>query len=98
MIDKADIVDNDTKNITTYEDLIPQKNISFNKKSFNVFKSFKNKQKSCEISKKLEEDNKIVNNIMNIQKKYSSKYVFPKGIYYNRFERKRVSIANANEL
>ena len=68
MIDKADIIDNDTKNITTYEDLIPQKNISFNKKSFNVFKSFKNKQKSCEISKKLEEDNKIVNNIMNIQK------------------------------
>ena len=68
MIDKADIIDNDTKNITSYDNLIPQKNISFNKKSFNVFKSFKNKQKSCEISNKLEEDNKIVNNIMNIQK------------------------------
>ena len=32
------------------------------------------------------------------QKKYSSKYVFPKGIYFARSEKKRVSIANSNEL
>ena len=34
----------------------------------------------------------------NVEKRYSNKYVFPRGIFIARSSEKRVSITNSNEL
>ena len=40
----------------------------------------------------------IVSNNMKVEQRYSNKYVFPKGIYFARSSKKRVSITNSKEL
>ena len=57
----------------------------------------KNLEEELSIMSKIEKvENK--NNYITAEKRLSSKYIIPKGIFVGRNERKRISITNTNEL
>jgi len=92
MINKADIVDNKLKKHKK-EDLLDKDNIlniiSKPQKNFSRLKTFQKKENdSVETG---------INNI-NIENKFSNRYLFPKGILINKTFKKKVSITNLNEL
>ena len=72
----------------------PKQNI-FNK--LNIFKIVQNNN---EEKKEIKKENKveIVSNNIIAEKRRSSKFIFPKGIFTGRSEKKKVSITNMNEL
>ena len=102
MIEEADM-ENDF-----YKDDVPKKENSQKKNPFKkIFKRLStfqisknsNPQKQ-EIKKEIKkvENLGIVSNNMKVEQRYSNKYVFPKGIYFARSSKKRVSITNSKEL
>ena len=102
MIEEADM-ENDF-----YKDDVPKKENSQKKNPFKkIFKRLStfqiskssNPQKQV-IKKEIKkvENLGIVSNNMKVEQRYSNKYVFPKGIYFARSSKKRVSITNSKEL
>ena len=72
----------------------PKQNI-FNK--LNIFKIVQNNNEEKKEIKK-ENNVEIVSNNIIEEKRRSSKFIFPKGIFTGRSEKKKVSITNINEL
>ena len=72
----------------------PKQNI-FNK--LNIFKIVQNNNEEKKEIKK-ENNVEIVSNNIIAEKRRSSKFIFPKGIFTGRSEKKKVSITNINEL
>ena len=72
----------------------PKQNI-FNK--LNIFKIVQNNNEEKKEIKK-EKNVEIVSNNIIAEKRRSSKFIFPKGIFTGRSEKKKVSITNINEL
>ena len=103
MIDDADIMENAIKNeikneIAKKENV--QKQISFSPNVFNrpnIFQSIK-ENNVLKNERKLEVKEKTLSKSIRVDKRLSNKYIFPKGIYFARSDKKRVSIANSNEL
>ncbi len=106
MIEEADIENEKSANeMNNSEESENQENkISIEQNSLNVLQNFeiiqRNNTAKIEVKKEIKKEIKIESgkSIKNYEKKYSSKYVFPKGLYLGRSEKKRVSIANKNEL
>jgi hypothetical protein len=106
MIEEADIENEKSANeMNNSEESENQENkISIEQNSLNVLQNFeiiqRNNTAKIEVKKEIKNEIKIESgkSIKNYEKKYSSKYVFPKGLYLGRSEKKRVSIANKNEL
>ena len=106
MIEEADIENEKSLNeMNNSEESENQENkISIEQNSLNVLQNFeiiqRNNTAKIEVKKEIKKEIKIESgkSIKNYEKKYSSKYVFPKGLYLGRSEKKRVSIANKNEL
>ena len=100
MEEKADIVENESKKelpkvlpkIDTVENQIPNnQRIFISSKVLNI-------QTDDIIEKEIEERKENKKKTLRVEKRYSNKYVFPKGIFFARSDKKRVSIANSNEL
>ena len=106
MIEEADIENEKSANeMNNSEESENQENkISIEQNSLKVLQNFeiiqRNNTAKIEVKKEIKKEIKIESgkSIKNYEKKYSSKYVFPKGLYLGRSEKKRVSIANKNEL
>ena len=106
MIEEADIENEKSANeMNNSEESENQENkISIEQNSLNVLQNFeiiqRNNTAKIEVKKEIKKEIKIESgkSIKNYEKKYSSKYIFPKGLYLGRSEKKRVSIANKNEL
>ena len=102
MIEEADIEnDNPENDLNKSEESENQENkISIEQNTSNDLNKVQIVQRyntsKIQIEKEVIFENVKTNRQM--EKKYSSKYVFPKGIYFARSEKKRVSIANSNEL
>ena len=71
---------------------IVEKPTSPNKKEYNGLNTFQINEKNNAI-KKEEKIDKV-----KIDKRFSKKYVFPRGIYFSKTYKKRVSITNLKEL
>ena len=100
MKEKADIVENESKKelpkvlpkIDSVENQIPSdQRIFISSKILNI-------QTDDIIEKEIEERKENKKKTLRVEKRYSNKYVFPKGIFFARSDKKRVSIANSNEL
>ena len=102
MIEEADIENEKSANeMNNSEESENQENkISIEQNSLNVLQNFEIIQRNNTAKIEVKKEIKIESgkSIKNYEKKYSSKYVFPKGLYLGRSEKKRVSIANKNEL
>ena len=102
MIEEADIENEKSANeMNNSEESENQENkISIEQNSLNVLQNFEiiQRNNTAKIEAKKEIKIESGKSIKNYEKKYSSKYVFPKGLYLGRSEKKRVSIANKNEL
>ena len=103
MIDDADIMENaikkEIKNEIAKKENV-QKQISFSPNVFNrpnIFQSIK-ENNVLKNERKLEVKEKTLSKSIRVDKRLSNKYIFPKGIYFARSDKKRVSIANSNEL
>ena len=99
MIDNADIEETVIKKNLPKQVKV-EKQISINQNFFSRLKTFQIIQRNNVIKKEIknrekeeDEDNKI-----QLQKRYSIKYSFPKGIFFNRHFKKRVSISNPKEM
>ena len=102
MIEEADIENEKSLNeMNNSDECENQENkISIEQNSLNVLQNFEIIQRNNTAKIEVKKEIKIESgkSIKNYEKKYSSKYVFPKGLYLGRSEKKRVSIANKNEL
>ena len=99
MIDNADIEETVIKR-NLPKQVNVEKKMSINQNIFNRLKTFQIIQRNSVIKQEIkngekeeDEDNKI-----KLQKRYSIKYSFPKGIYFNRNFEKRVTITNHREM
>ena len=108
MIDKADIGGDKLKD-DEYRKASPkrdsfEKAISRNQNIFNKLKTFQAIQSNNIIKKEVQNETKKEeklekeNNKIKVEKRLSNKYIFPKGIYFARSEKKKVSITNSKEL
>ena len=95
-----DNIPNNNNDISKKEDV--ERHISMNPNLFNRLKTFQKmfNSKDNNTSKKeiKEEKNENGEKDIKMQKKLSHRYIFPKGIYSAINTKKRVSIANLNEL
>ena len=102
MIEEADIENEKSANEmnNSEESENQETKISIELNSLNVLQNFEIIQRNNTAKIEVKKEIKIESgkSIKNYEKKYSSKYVFPKGLYLGRSEKKRVSIANKNEL
>lgn len=105
MIDKADTIDHESlDNIIPEEE--PKKHVSFKQATFDRLPSFnmiqnittKEAEKEKQKEKKMEEIEEERENRTPTEKRNSNKFVFPKGFFFARSSKKKVSVANANEL
>ena len=74
-----------------------EKQILRNQTSSEILQIFppRNLKKKENVTEKIAENKK---NSIKVEKRYSNKYIFPKGIFFTRSDKKRVSITNSNEL
>ena len=68
--------------------------------AINRSKTFQRLQKANTMKKEIIKEEKVEpdQNDLNVEKRLSNKYVFPRGIFFARNSKKRVSITNSNEL
>ena len=103
MMNKADIGYEEPKIILPIKKEA-EKPISRNTNAFDGLKTFQTNKSNTKIREEIKKEEKVENKIDNdnkikVEKKYtSSKYVFPKGIFFARSEKRKVSITNMNEL
>ena len=67
---------------------------------FNRTKTLQRLQKANTMKREIKREEKVETAKIdtNVEKRYSNKYVFPRGIFFGRTEKKRVSITNSKEL
>ena len=67
---------------------------------FNRTKTLQRLQKANTMKREIKREEKVETAKIdtNVEKRYSNKYVFPRGIFVGRTEKKRVSITNSKEL
>ena len=67
---------------------------------FNRTKTLQRLQKANTMKREIKREEKVETAKIdtNVEKRYSNKYVFPRGIFVSRTEKKRVSITNSKEL
>ena len=67
---------------------------------FNRTKTLQRLQKANTMKREIKREEKVETAKIdtNVEKRYSNKYVFPRGIFVCRTEKKRVSITNSKEL
>ena len=67
---------------------------------FNRTKTLQRLQKANTMKREIKREEKVENAKIdtNVEKRYSNKYVFPRGIFVGKTEKKRVSITNSKEL
>ena len=99
MIEIADIEEPTIKN-TLPQKINVEKKMSINQSIFSRLKTFQIFQSNSLMKQviKKEEKDEDEDFKINLQKRYSIKYSFPKGIYFTRSLKKRVSITNPMEL
>lgn len=96
MLEKADIEEKrPEKELPKIEN--DENQILRNQNSYEVLQIFpsRNLKKKENVTEKIAENKK---NSIKVEKRYSNKYIFPKGIFFTRSDKKRVSITNSNEL
>ena len=87
MMNKADIGYEEPKIILPIKKEA-EKPISRNTNAFDGLKTFQTNKSNTKIREEIKKEEKVEN----------SKYVFPKGIFFARSEKRKVSITNMNEL
>ena len=99
MVDEADS-ENDVINFVMSFKEINERHISMKPNSFSRLKTFQLFQNNNSLKKEIKKDDKVENgkNDFILQKRYSTKYTLPRGIFTVKREQKRVSITNSNEL
>ena len=96
MLEKADIEEKrPEKELPKIEN--DENQILRNQTSSEILQIFppRNLKKKENVTEKIAENKK---NSIKVEKRYSNKYIFPKGIFFTRSDKKRVSITNSNEL
>ena len=99
MMDEADSEGDVIDFVMSFKENV-ERHTSMNPNSFNRLKTFQIFQSNNSLKKEIKKDN-IINDgkdDINIQKRYSSKFSFPKGILRVNRDKRRISITNSSEL
>ena len=95
MIEEADIVDKELQNELPKKENV-EKTILKKSVVLNIPKNLAEIQKKDEPKQEIKTESE--KNIIKVEKRNSNKYNFPKGILFSRSSKKRISIANLDEL